>query len=242
MNHDSVQVILEREPSSSSPLLVEGFPGIGLVGNIASQYMVHELEMTYIGAMNSRFFPPLAVLLGGVVNMPVRIYEKGDLVVITSDIPIHPLACYDVGREVVKWAKSINAREMVCLAGIYLMTEERRVFGAVSSEKMLERIEKGTEVFQLGTISGISGSIMNECRVNDLPATCLLGETVSENPDPRAAAAAIDALNGIYDLKVNTAKLIERAEEIELQMHQLAEQVRTSASEEMTGKEFPMYG
>lgn len=242
MNHDPVQVILEREPSSSSPLLVEGFPGIGLVGNIASQYMVHELEMTYIGAMNSRFFPPLAVLLGGVVNMPVRIYEKDDLVVITSDIPIHPLACYDVGKEVVKWAKSIKAREVVCLAGIYLMTEERRIFAAVSSEEMLEKVKGEAEVFQLGTISGISGSIMNECRVNELPAACLLGETVSENPDPRAAAATIDVLNKIYGLKVSTEKLLDRAEEIELQMHQLSEQVKTSASEDMTGKEFPMYG
>ena len=76
MYHDPVQVILENEPSSQNPLLVEGFPGIGLVGNIASQYMVHELNMTYLGAMTSRFFPPLAVLLGGVVNMPVLYNQR----------------------------------------------------------------------------------------------------------------------------------------------------------------------
>ncbi|NYT01937.1 MAG: proteasome assembly chaperone family protein, partial [Methanosarcinales archaeon] len=141
MNDDPVQVILEKEPGSKSPLLVEGFPGIGLVGNIASQYMVHELKMTYLGAMHSRFFPPLAVLLGGVVNMPVRIYEKEDLglIVVTSDIPIHPLASYDVGREMVRWANSINVRELVCLAGITLMTEQRRVFGSVSDPNILDR-------------------------------------------------------------------------------------------------------
>jgi uncharacterized protein len=73
------------------------------VGNIASQYIVNELNMTYLGAMSSKFFPPLAVLLGGIVNMPVRIYEepKKELVVITSDIAIHPLASYDIGKEIV---------------------------------------------------------------------------------------------------------------------------------------------
>lgn len=65
MDEENVQVLLEKKPSVKNPLLIEGFPGIGLVGNIASQYIVHELEMTYLGAMNSRFFPPLAVLLGG---------------------------------------------------------------------------------------------------------------------------------------------------------------------------------
>ena len=75
MDKEIVQVILEKEPSVKNPILIEGFPGIGLVGNIASQYIVNELKMTYLGAMSSKYFPPLAVLLGGVVNMPVRIYE-----------------------------------------------------------------------------------------------------------------------------------------------------------------------
>lgn len=243
MYHDPVQVILEKEPVSKNPLLVEGFPGIGLVGNIASQYMVHELKMTYLGAMNSRFFPPLAVLLGGVVNMPVRIYEKEDmdLILLTSDIPIHPMASYDMSKEIVRWATSIKAREIVCLAGITLMTEQRRVFSAVTDENMLERVKSVTEIFELGTISGISGSLMNECRIKGLPAICLLGETVSDAPDPRSAAATIDAMNRIYSLKVDTAKLLDRAQEIELQMHQLAEQVKTTA-EEAPPKELSMFG
>jgi uncharacterized protein len=244
MYHDPVQVILEQEPVSKNPLLIEGFPGIGLVGNIASQYMVHEMKMKYLGAMNSRFFPPLAVMIGGVVNMPVRIYEKEELglILMTSDIPIHPMASYDVGVEMVRWARSIKVREMVCLAGITLMTEQRRVFGSVSAPALLDRIKGATEVFELGTISGIAGSIMNECRIRGLPAVCLLGETLSDEPDPRSAASTIEALNKIYGIGVDTSKLIERAAEIELQMHQLAEQVKSTSTEEVTGKEFPMYG
>ncbi len=243
MYHDPVQVILERKPSCKNPLLIEGFPGIGLVGNIASQYIIHELKMKYLGAMTSRYFPPLAVLLGGVVNMPVRIYEREDLdlILLTSDIPIHPLASYDMSREIVRWAASINAREMVCLAGITLMTDQKRVFGAVSHAELLDKLKGITEIFELGTIAGISGSLMNECRLKGIPAICLLGETFSDDPDPRSAAATIEALNKIYGLGVNTAKLLERAAEIEMQMQQLAAQVKSSA-EEATAKEFPMYG
>jgi uncharacterized protein len=246
MDKDIVQVVLEREPTIKNPVLIEGFPGIGLVGNIASQYIVHELNMTYIGAMNSKFFPPLAVLLGGVVNMPVRIYEeaKKGVVVLTADIPIHPLASYDIGKEIVSWAESINIKEMVCLAGITVMGDQHRVFGAVSQKDMLEKIKDRTEIFELGTITGITGSIMNECRIRNLPALCLLGETTSAEPDPRAAIASIETLNKIYDLGVSTKKLEEQAEQIEQQMSQLAQQMKaaTPAPEDQMPREFPMYG
>lgn len=247
MDKETVQVILEKEPSVKNPILIEGFPGIGLVGNIASQYIVNELNMTYLGSMSSKFFPPLAVLLGGVVNMPVRIYEdagKG-IIVLTADIPVHPLASYDVGKEIVSWAESINAKEMVCLAGITVMTEQHRVFGAVSKKYLLERIKDVTEIFELGTITGITGSIMNECRVRNLPAICLLGETASADPDPRAAIATVETLNKIYNLGVSTNKLSEQAEQIEVQMAQLAQQLKAATPEEQQSqmpKEFPMYG
>jgi uncharacterized protein len=112
MDKDIVQVILEKEPSVKDPILIEGFPGIGLVGNIASQYIVHELDMTYLGAMNSKFFPPLAVLLGGVVNMPVRIYEDAGQRHCGADSrhTCHPLASTISGGEIVSWAESINTR------------------------------------------------------------------------------------------------------------------------------------
>jgi uncharacterized protein len=224
MDQDNVQVILEREPKVKNPVLIEGFPGIGLVGNIASQYIVHELNMTYLGAMSSK-------------------QAEKELVVITADIPIHPLASYDIGKEIVSWAESINAKEMVCLAGITVMSEEHRVFGAASTKEMLERLKDKAEVFELGTITGITGSIMNECRIRKMPAICLLGETASAEPDPRAAISAVETLNKIYDLGVSTTKLAEQAEQIELQMHQLSQQLKAATPEEQQmPKEFPMYG
>jgi uncharacterized protein len=247
MDKDIIQVILEKESSIKNPILIEGFPGIGLVGNIASQYIVNELKMTYLGAMSSKFFPPLAVLLGGVVNMPVRIYEDAskEIVILTADVPVHPLASYDIGREIVSWAESINVREMVCLAGITVMSDQHRVFGAASKKELLDKIKDMAEIFELGTITGITGSIMNECRIRNIPAICLLGETASAEPDPRAAIATIETLNKIYGLGVSTSKLAEQAEQIEVQMAQLAQQLRAAQPEEQQAqmpKEFPMYG
>ncbi len=241
--NDDIQIITEPI-KSEAPILIEGFPGIGLVGNIASQQIIDELDMTYIGSMDSRFFPPIAVLYEGLVNMPVRIYENEEhnLVMVVSDIPINPSVSYDVSKALIQWAKSINVKEVVSIAGIATMGEDHKVFGAATNSEMLSKIEGEVEIFQMGTISGISGSIMAECFINQLPAISLLGATKSQNPDPRAAAVVVDVLNSLYGFSIDTESLIEQAERIEVEMQKLAEDVRTSEQTPSHRKEFPMYG
>ncbi len=238
-----VKIISERI-RSKSPLVIEGFPGIGLVGNIACQHIIEELEMEYIGSIDSRYFPPLAVLFNGIIHTPVRIYEsaKEGVVVVISDIPLHPTASYDMSKALVDWMQSIHARTIVSIAGIATATGERKVFGGATSVEMLEKIKDKTEIFQVGTISGISGSIMTECFLRDLPAICLLGETPGPNPDPRAAVEIINVLNKIFDLSVDTSKLLSQAEQIELELSRLAEQVGRTEAPPLPRKEFPMYG
>ncbi len=236
--------IITTDLKSINPVLIEGFPGIGLVGNIASQQIIDELKMEYVGSIDSRHFPPIAVLYEGLINMAVRIYESQEhnTLIIVSDIPVNPAMAYDISKAILQWARSVNVREVVSLAGIATMGDENKVFGAATTHEMLERIKDKVELFQMGTISGISGSIMSECLVRGIPAISLLGATRSQNPDPRAASVVIDVLNVLYGFGINTGNLIEQAEKIEVEMQRLAEDVRTSEQPATPRKEFPMYG
>ncbi len=236
--------VINKPLRSKKPLVIEGFPGIGLVGNITCQHIIEELEMNYLGSIDSKYFPPLAVLFNGIVFMPVRIYEapKKDIIVIISDIPIHPAASYDISKVLIDWIESIHAINIVSIAGIATTTGERRVFGGATDTELLEKIKDKTEIFQVGTISGISGSIMTECYLRGLPAISLLGETPGPNPDPRAAVEVIKVLNKIFDLGIETGKLLDQAEQIELEMSKLAEQVKTTETAAPPKREFPMYG
>jgi len=240
---DNVKIIT-KPLSLENPIIVEGFPGIGLVGNIASQHLIDELDMEYVGSMESKYFPPIAVLFNGIINMPVRIYQSKEhnILIVISDIPIHPTISYEVSKVLVDWAQSINVKEIVSIAGIATMSSEEKVFGAATNDDMLDRIKDHVEIFQVGTISGISGSVMTECVMRDIPAISLLGETNSPNPDPRAAASVISILKMIYGLPIDTENLMEQAEQIEVELQKLAEQVKTSEEGEQPRREFPMYG
>jgi uncharacterized protein len=232
--------IFSRPLSHEGTSVLMGFPGSGLVGSIALQYMVDQLGFTQIGNMNSKYFPPLAMMNKGVINVPVRLYEKENLAVIVADIPVHPMICYEVANGIMDWLMPFRVREVVTIAGIITNEPEKRVFGVATTEEALPRIQDSTIILPIGSISGIASSILTECKIRGIPAYGLLGETINA-PDPRASAASIAVLNKMFDLNLDVQPLLEQAEEIESTMQKLSEQVQTA--ETMPKKEqLPMYG
>jgi uncharacterized protein len=240
----SSDIKIFSKPLPLNGAVLMGFPGSGLVGTIALQYMVDQMEFEQIGSMTSRFFPPLAMMNRGIINDPVRLYskssEKYNITAIVADIPIAPPICYEISNGIMDWLTPYKPREVVTIAGIVTNEPEKRVFGVATSREALSRIEKHTLILPIGSISGIASSILTECKVRGIHGFGLLGETVNA-PDPRASAATIAVLNNMYDLGLDVQPLIEQAVEIEQSMGKLAEEVQQSA-EQTPKKDLPMYG
>lgn len=234
-----INVISKPLPRHDASVLI-GFPGSGLVGTIALQYMVDQLEFEQIGTMTSKFFPPLAMMNKGVINDPVRIYIKNDIAAIVADIPIHPMICYETSRDIIDWLAQFKPKEVVTIAGIITNEPEKRVFGVATTTDALERIQEHALILPIGSISGIASSILTECKARGIPGYGLLGETVNA-PDPRSSAATIEVLNKMYNLGLDVKPLIDQAVEIEQSMGKIAEEVQQSA-EQSPKKDLIMYG
>lgn len=240
MNEIVEAEIVAESPSLKNPIILTSFPGIGLVGTIATAYFITELQLENLGVLDSKMLPPVATLYEGVVLPPIRIYQSKELnfLLIHSDVPIIPQIAYGISKVIVDWALEIKAHRIFSLAGIATFEDKKRVFGAVTHKDLIGEIKDHVEIFRTGTISGVAGSIMNECVAVRFPGIALLGETSGFNPDPRAAANLIGALNKILGWKISVEKLLQEAEFIEAQMQKLAEQ----AVQEVKKEEFPMYG
>jgi uncharacterized protein len=247
VHNDLVEIKPKKELNIfSKPLPVNdtavlmGFPGSGLVGTIALQYMVDQLEFELIGTMTSKFFPPLAMMNKGVINDPVRIYIKNNVAAVVADIPIHPMICYEIANGLLDWLAPFKPKEVLTIAGIITNEPEKRVFGVATTNDALPRIQEHTLILPIGSISGIASSILTECKIRGIPGFGLLGETVNA-PDPRSSAATIEVLNKMYNLDLDVKPLIEQALEIEQSMGKIAEEVQQS-SEQSPKKDLPMYG
>ncbi len=232
------------KPLPLNGAVLMGFPGSGLVGTIALQYMVDQMEFELIGSMTSKFFPPLAMMNRGIINDPVRLYSRNDgkynLTAIVADIPIAPMICYEISNGILDWLAPFKPKEVLTIAGIVTSEPEKRVFGVATTPEALNRIQDHTLILPIGSISGIASSLLTECKVRGIPGYGLLGETVNA-PDPRASAATIEVLNKMYDLGLDVQPLIEQAVEIEQSMGKLAEEVQQQA-EQAPKKDLPMYG
>jgi len=238
-----VQVIAENV-ASKNPIIIGGFPGMGLVGNIVAQYLIDQMDMKACGRVDSRLFPPIAILYGGLVKGPVRIYESArhGVVVVFSDIPIDPIISREVGRAIVGWARPLEPREIISIAGLTTTADEHKVYGAATTEAGLEKLKNKTEIFEMGTITGVPGVMLNECMNYGIEAVCLLGETAGPNPDPRAAIRVVQVMNDIYGFGVDIAPMREQAEQIEQMLHKLSEQVGEAEAQPSKGGLPGMYG
>jgi uncharacterized protein len=244
MTAEQSDIKIFSKPLPLNGAVLMGFPGSGLVGTIALQYLVDQLEFEQIGSMTSRFFPPLAMMNRGIINDPVRLYtkssEKYHITAIVADIPIAPPICYEISNGIMDWLTPFKPQEVLTIAGIVTNEPEKRVFGVATSTAALGRIQEHTIVLPIGSISGIASSILTECKVRGINGYGLLGETVNA-PDPRASAATIAVLNKMYDLGLDVQPLIEQAVEIEQSMGKLAEEVQQQA-DQTPKKDLPMYG
>ncbi|MCK4714600.1 MAG: PAC2 family protein, partial [Candidatus Aenigmarchaeota archaeon] len=55
----AVEIVETKKYNLKSPYLIEGFPGIGLVGTISANYIIEKLGMERFGYITSDQFSPL---------------------------------------------------------------------------------------------------------------------------------------------------------------------------------------
>jgi uncharacterized protein len=229
-----------RKSELREPLIISGFAGAGLVGGIAVTHIIEQLKMKEIAHLRSKYMPPAVVFMNGKLRNPFRIYssEDGKLCAIICELPIRSNGLYLIASRLLDWAEEKRVKELVVLDGIAIrgIPKERKSYCAAEPEKRKACERKGVKMLSAGIISGIAGSILNECLTRKITGLALLTPAVAFMPDPEGAAELIEALNKIYDLKVDTVGLTEKAQEIRQRLKEVAKRhQRMRKAEERSG-------
>jgi uncharacterized protein len=90
----------------------------------------------------------------------------------------------------------------------------------------------GALPFEEGIVSGFYASLLKYCTKNQVSATILLAESLAQFPDPGAAGAVVESLNGLLGLKVDTKPLAQEAEEIRLRTRELMQQTQQAQQQQ----------
>jgi len=230
------------------PVLVEGLPGVGLVGKIATDHLVDEFDMTYVASVDCDGLPEVAVYDADeyTAQPPVRIYadESRDLLALQADVPVDRTTADEFAACVTSWIRDVGATPLY-LSGIPTQTDADadvpEVFGvATGGGAEILRDHDVEAPPERGVVGGPTGALINRADVEDVLSVGLVVESDPQFPDPAAAKRLLtEGVDPIAGVDVETDTLVEQAEQIREQRQRLAERMR-QASEEQSSQAQPM--
>ena len=217
---------LNKKPKGVS--VVEGFPGYGLVGTIATEYMLDHLKCEKIGTAYFEELPSTIAIHKGEVLDPIGIYysKKFNLVIIHSVVAMIGIEwkAADLVNEI---CKQLSAKQIYSIEGVGSppgVPTSGRVF-YYTSKKSDEKRLKIAKLAPLGegVIIGVTAACLLKAKV---PMVCLFAEVEGNLPDSKAAAEVIKVLDFLLKMKVDPKPLLKKAEEFEAKLHSLMEQAQ----------------
>jgi uncharacterized protein len=244
---ESVKIV-EKNPVPSEATMIIGLPDVGLVGLIATSYLISELDLEEIAYMDSDLLPPVVVLHDGLPHAPLRMYGNKNLIAVISELAIPAPAIYTVTRELVDWAQAKKVKRILSIGGI--PTENRQsikepeVFAAASNQELLDTLTKsGLKTLNEGYIVGAQALSMRYSISKKMQSIAILAQSFYNYPDPQAAAIALKELSKISDVKVDVSKLLEKGEEIRLKARDIMKRTQQEMNRMQKSQEYdlPLY-
>jgi uncharacterized protein len=234
--------IIEHQTSDlEEPVLVEGLPGVGLVGKIAADHLVSQFGMTHLASVRCNGLPEVAIYDGETrgVQAPVRIYADSDrdLLVLQSDVPVSRTGASDFAGCVVGWLDNRDVFPLF-LSGLpeedQDVAEVPSVYGIATGSGADTIDEHDIEVPpERGLVGGPTGALLHEAATNDLAGAGLVVESDPKFPDPAAARALLlEAIGPIAGIDVQTDSLVEQSEQIRQSKERLAQQMQEADESE----------
>lgn len=240
--------VLDGEITLDEPTLVEGFPGVGLVGKIATDHLIESHDMTHYANVHCDALPRVTVYRESnpALTTPVRLYadEERDLVALRSDVPVHPGAASEFAECLDGWFDETDAFP-VFLSGLGREKGEAppSLYGVATGngDATLSRADIG-EPPETGLVSGPTGAMLAESLERGRDAVGLVVESDPQFPDPESARVLIlDGIDPIAGTTTPTEGLVDQATEIRNAKQAFAERMGEATEESSQAEPLKMY-
>jgi len=235
-------VIVEKEKVElKNPILIEGLPGLGLVGKIAAKYLVKQLKAKKMAELYSPHFAYYVLVTdeGSIRLLRSEFYywknEKGenDLILLTGDSQAQTIeGQHEIADAILDFANKKNVKLIITIGGYRKEVKAApQVLASATNLRLLEKaLKSGAKNSPKGNpIVGTAGLLVGLAKFRDIDAICLLAETSGYLPDPKAAKSVLNVLMRMLNFEVNLSDLddeIYKSEQIESRMRKIEEQRR----------------
>ncbi len=229
------------------PVLVEGLPGVGLVGKIATDHLVESFEMEHVASCYCDGLPRVAVYEPDdrEIRPPVRIYadKQRDLLALQSDVPVSPETTEGFATCVTGWFEAHDVMP-ICLSGLPAQKDGRpEIYGIGTGDGgELLRENDINMPNENGMVSGPTGALLAEASQQGLDSIGLIVQANQQFPDPEAARILlVEGIEPLAGVSIETEKLVDQAEEIAQAREKLAKRMQQADDESTQAQPLGMY-
>lgn len=229
----------------SSPLLIEGLPGIGNVGKIAADFIIDEIGAKKIIDVFSYDLPnSVFVNEKNLVELPlIEIFHakvgERDILILTGDVqPSEERSSYSFSITILEWFKSIGGTDIITLGGIGLnqISKKPHVYITGLEKKVVTEFSKGTKLKKdiygvVGPIVGVTGLLVGLSKRFKSKAVCLLAETYNHPTylGLKSAREIIWILDKKLSLKIKFKELDKEIDELNQALEQAIDPTGTKS-------------
>lgn len=206
--------------------LIGGFPGMGLVGTITTEFLLDHLNVRLIGRIISEKIPALVAVHGGKVVEPLGIfYDAKRKIVIQHAVTDISTLEWELAETLLAIAKDLDAKEVISLEGISSNSPKSGAYFFSNNEAAKKKFESlNIESLKNGIVMGVTGLIILKAAKQKI--SCIFAETHSNLPDSRASAKIIEILDSYLGLDIPAAPLLKKAEKFEDKLKDMFEEAR----------------
>ena len=231
-------VIVEREtePPGPTPVLIEGLPGVGMVGKLVVQHLLDERDSQLLASFYSEHFPPqVSVDQDGVASLPVVTLhhvscEGAEVLLLAGDYQsATSIGHYRLTTAVLNVAMQFGLERLYSIGGVPTgeLVEDPAVICTVSDTSLKAPLEEHGAEFRekepSGGVVGMSGLLVGLGSRKGIRGACLMGETSGYVVDPKSAKAVLAVLEGVIGFDVDYSQIEARAERMEAFVRRLQE-------------------
>ncbi|MBS3124524.1 proteasome assembly chaperone family protein [Candidatus Woesearchaeota archaeon] len=209
-----MKLILTKKPKNVT--IIEGFPGFGLIGTIATEFLMEHLETEKIGIVEMDEVPAMIAIHQNKVIEPVSIhYNKQFNLILVHAINVGKEVGWKLATIIDELAQTLTAKEIISLEGVGSPnpTTGKVFYYSTGTGKISPKLASVANPLMEGIIVGVTGALL--AKNISTPVLALFAEASSALPDSKAAAEIIKALDAYTGLKVDPKPLLKQAEMFE---------------------------
>lgn len=230
----------------TKPTLIEGLPGVGNVGKIATDFIIEKLNAKKLYEITSYKFPHCVfVNEENLVELPtIEIYHKKiknkSFLFLVGDVqPMDEVTCYEFCDKILDIFQKHKGKEIITLGGIAMehVPKKPKVYCTGTTKTIIQKYKNRYIVGNLneivGPIIGVSGLLTGLAGKRKIPAVSLLAETFA-HPNffgIKSAKQVLKVLNEKFNLKLKVSELEKELTSLEKEIKSAKEKKKTIKQE-----------